>query len=141
MPRPGEAGRLPRKSAEASPLPKTPFTRSLFPHQTARAGRRGPVPSRAVSFLPRLLPKEAVMRRFLTLASLLLLNVRAPAQTSSGPLLLRQPTVSQTQIAFSYAGDIWVVPRQGGEARRLAAGQGSATNPLFSPDGSMIAYT
>lgn len=59
---------------------------------------------------------------------------------SSDHLLLRSPALSKTQIAFSYAGDIWVVPRDGGEARRLTAGIGSATNPRFSPDGSMIAY-
>ena len=58
-----------------------------------------------------------------------------------GPLLLREPAVGRTHIAFSYAGDIWIVPREGGEARRLTAGQGTARNPRFSPDGSTIAYT
>lgn len=59
---------------------------------------------------------------------------------SSDYLLLRNPALSKTQIAFSYAGDIWVVSRDGGEARRLTAGLMNATNPHFSPDGSMIAY-
>ena len=40
------------------------------------------------------------------------------------PHLLRWPTVSQTQIAFSYAGDLWIVPREGGDARRLTSGIG-----------------
>ena len=35
------------------------------------------------------------------------------------PLLLRKPALSRTQIAFSYAGDLWVVGREGGDARRV----------------------
>ena len=30
--------------------------------------------------------------------------------------LLRQPDVSQTHITFVYAGDIWIVPKEGGAA-------------------------
>jgi tricorn protease len=41
------------------------------------------------------------------------------ASWSSAFLLLRNPTLSQDRIAFLYADDIWMVPRQGGEARRL----------------------
>ena len=33
--------------------------------------------------------------------------------------LLRQPGISATLIAFAYGGEIWVVPRSGGEALRL----------------------
>ncbi|HKY04473.1 MAG TPA: PDZ domain-containing protein, partial [Blastocatellia bacterium] len=62
------------------------------------------------------------------------------AQTAE-PTLLQKPTVSQTQIAFVYAGDIWVVSRQGGDAKRLTAGVGIETDPLFSPDGKWIAFT
>jgi tricorn protease len=82
------------------------------------------------------------MKKLALLLSLMVLSVPAWAQSSSsGPLLLRTPTVSRTQIAFSYAGDIWVAPRSGGDARRVTAGEGSATRPTFSPDGSLIAYT
>ena len=38
------------------------------------------------------------------------------------PLLLQRPTVSATQVAFVYAGDLWLVNRDGGDARRLTAG-------------------
>ena len=30
------------------------------------------------------------------------------------PLLLRAPALSATDICFSFAGDIWLVPRSGG---------------------------
>ena len=58
-----------------------------------------------------------------------------------GPLLLRTPTVSRTQIAFSYAEDLWIVGRDGGEARRLTSAVGAETGPVFSPDGAWIAFT
>ncbi len=62
------------------------------------------------------------------------------AQTS-GPLLLQQPTISRTLVAFTYGGNVWTAPRSGGAARRLTAGTGLATNPAFSPDGKSIAFT
>ena len=56
------------------------------------------------------------------------------------PLLLRQPSVSRSQIVFSYAGSLWIASREGGEARRLTTG-GHESNPIFSPDGALIAFT
>ena len=55
-------------------------------------------------------------------------------------LLLQTPTLSKTQIAFVYGGDIWTVNREGGEAHRLVTGHDLLTGPIFSPDGSMIAF-
>jgi tricorn protease len=66
------------------------------------------------------------------------------AATLSGQIdarLLRQPDVSATQIAFVYAGDIWVVPKAGGLASRLSSPRGEETFPRFSPDGAQIAFT
>jgi tricorn protease len=57
------------------------------------------------------------------------------------PLLLQSPAVSQTQIAFAWGGDIWIVNREGGDARRLVTGTGLESRPIFSPDGSLVAYT
>ena len=55
--------------------------------------------------------------------------------------MLRQPNVSQTQIAFVYAGDIWVVAKSGGIAQRLSSPLWEESFPKFSPDGSLIAYS
>ena len=60
---------------------------------------------------------------------------------ASGPLLMQKPTLSKTHIAFAYAGDLWLVPREGGNARLLTSGEGTKSDPVFSPDGSMIAFT
>ena len=55
--------------------------------------------------------------------------------------MLRQPDVSATQIAFVYAGDVWVVPKAGGVASRLSSPRGEESFPRFSPDGRLIAFT
>ncbi|MDX1502939.1 MAG: PDZ domain-containing protein [Thermoanaerobaculia bacterium] len=65
-----------------------------------------------------------------------LLGGSAAAET----LLLREPDVSDTQIVFAYARDIWIVGREGGEARRLTSYPGVEGFPKFSPDGSQVAF-
>src|SRR5260370_1695968 len=80
------------------------------------------------------------MKRLLfPLLCILLLTAAALAQANK-PLLMRDPTLSKTQIVFSYAGDLWVVSREGGEATRLTIGLGN-DSPRFSPDGRWIAFT
>ena len=55
--------------------------------------------------------------------------------------MLRYPDVSNTHICFVYAGDIWVVAKQGGLAHRLSSPMGEEVFPRFSPDGSEIAFS
>jgi len=55
--------------------------------------------------------------------------------------MMRYPDVSATQIAFVYAGDIWVAPKTGGPALRLSSPKGEESFPRFSPDGSQIAFS
>ncbi|NJM24838.1 MAG: hypothetical protein HC859_04270, partial [Bacteroidia bacterium] len=38
---------------------------------------------------------------------------------AQGTQLLRQPTISDSHIVFVYANDLWIVPGNGGDARRL----------------------
>ncbi len=54
---------------------------------------------------------------------------------------LNFPDINGDLIAFSYAGDIWTVSAQGGEARRLTAHPGLELFPKISPDGRWIAFS
>jgi len=67
--------------------------------------------------------------------------VSCAASAAETPLLLQEPTVSKTHIVFAFAGDLWTVPREGGEAKQLTAGLGTESNPVFSPDGSLVAFS
>src|SRR3954464_15243102 len=55
--------------------------------------------------------------------------------------LMRMPAVSETQITFVYAGDIWVAPKEGGTAIRLSSPRGEESWPRFSPSGEEIAFS
>ena len=61
--------------------------------------------------------------------------------TSAQTLLLRQPSVSDKRIAFAYANNIWIVGREGGDARRITSFQGETANPKLSPDGRWVAFS
>lgn len=55
--------------------------------------------------------------------------------------LLRYPNSSQTQIVFFYAGNLYVVDKSGGVARKLTSSEGYEMFPQFSPDGNFIALS
>ena len=55
--------------------------------------------------------------------------------------LFRYADVSESQIAFVYAGDIWVVAKEGGQASRLSSPEGEEVRPKFSPDGKTLAFS
>jgi tricorn protease len=80
------------------------------------------------------------MRGLLALI-VVLLSLQPLLAAEAPPHLLQHPSLSASSIAFDYAGAIWTVPRQGGEARLVAQGQGDCEHPIFSPDGRQIAYT
>lgn len=78
------------------------------------------------------------------LVLLALLAAGPGGATASGPapqtLLLRQPDISADHLVFVYAGDIWVAQRDGSLPRRLTTSPAEENTPLFSPDGSLIAF-
>ena len=73
-----------------------------------------------------------------TIAIFVLLNFSVSAQTETK--LMQQPALSNTQIAFIYAQDLWVADKDGSNPKRLTIDHGIESNPIFSPDGSMIAF-
>ena len=73
--------------------------------------------------------------------SLFVLVLLAGFGFSQGTMLLRQPTISNTQVAFVYANDLWIVGKDGGDAKRLTSNEGQESLPHFSPDGKWIAFT
>lgn len=51
------------------------------------------------------------------------------------------PSPDGTQIAFSWQGDLWLVPIAGGVAQRLTVHPAYDFAPIWSPDGKKIAFT
>ena len=83
-----------------------------------------------------------MVHRLLGLLTTGLMLVLSPLSRAhaSGPLVLSDPALSATHIAFAHAGQIWSVPREGGRASRIVTGQSANSHPVYSPDGKWIAY-
>ena len=71
-----------------------------------------------------------MMRTLLSRFPWLLFSVM-PLYAQIDARMLREPDVSATEIAFVYAGDIWVVPKSGGLAHRLSSPKGGGIVPAF----------
>lgn len=69
----------------------------------------------------------------------LLLQIRISAAEDSR--LLRFPDINNDLIVFVYAGDIWSVSANGGDAKRLTSHPGMELFPKISPDGKWIAFS
>src|SRR5664279_2858575 len=80
------------------------------------------------------------VRLSLLVAMLAILAGGWKARGDEAPLLLQGPTLSKTEIVFSYGGYLWSVSREGGAARQLTTG-GHESSPVFSPDGKWIAFS
>lgn len=71
-----------------------------------------------------------------------------PGPTLSAPIDVREGTWMNLdlspdgrEIAFDLLGDIYVLPIEGGEAKRIASGVAWQMQPRYSPDGAKIAFT
>jgi tricorn protease len=77
----------------------------------------------------------------LSLCLAVMAGVATTAHAQIDARMLRYPAVSKTQIAFVYAGDIWLVAKDGGSAFRLTSSPGEESFPRFSPDGTKVAFS
>jgi tricorn protease len=64
------------------------------------------------------------------------------AQDASKPSFA-EPGISPdgSTIAFASGGDIWEVPSRGGDARLLVSHPATESRPMYSPDGTRLAFT
>ena len=79
------------------------------------------------------------MKKLFLLAIALTVFISTNAQISAK--LMRYMDVSETQIAFVYGGDIWIVSKTGGTAMQITHSPGEESWPKFSPDGKQLGYT
>ena len=78
--------------------------------------------------------------KYLSIVASGVLVLLANATMAQQTLLLRQPDISADKLTFVYAGDIWVANRDGSDPQRLTSNPAEENSPIFSPDGSWIAF-
>jgi tricorn protease len=71
-----------------------------------------------------------------------LVLLTALVSNAQNPLWMRYPAISPdgSQVAFSYKGDIYKVSINGGKAIRLTTHEAFDSNPVWSPQGDLIAF-
>ncbi len=84
---------------------------------------------------------RAILRAAATAVALAIVS-SAPALAVERGLWMRQPAISPDgrSIAFNYRGNLWKVSANGGIATPLTVGASYNTSPVWSPDGSRIAF-
>lgn len=81
--------------------------------------------------------------RMLLTACLLTLTLAAGAAAAAEAFMPRWPAITPDgkTIVFSFQGDLWSVPSDGGDARRLTAHEAYDSHPVISPDGELVAFS
>jgi len=99
----------------------------------------------------RLLSRRPPMRRSASIVVAILATLPSfrdvVAQVSPRPTAAPRPVFAEPaiapnadEIAFVHAGDIWVAPARGGEGRLLVAHPANDSRPVYSPDGTRLAF-
>lgn len=84
------------------------------------------------------------MRALKILLPIIIISLFAVSlQAQSTHQIMREPAINAdgTVISFSYQGDIWTVPFEGGKANRLTIHQAYESSPKWSPDGETLAFS
>jgi tricorn protease len=81
------------------------------------------------------------MRRYLPSLFILLVMFTSLILAQNEARLFRFPAIYDSQIVFTYAGDLYIVSANGGIARKLTSHKGYEMFARFSPDGKYIAFT
>ena len=65
-----------------------------------------------------------------------------PALAQKSAPYFTEPSVSpnRAEVAFVSGGDIWTAPLAGGEAHLLVSHPANETRPMYSPDGTRLAF-
>lgn len=79
------------------------------------------------------------MKKLLLITIASLIYIQASAVNDAR--MMRFPDINGDLIVFVYAGDIWSVSSNGGEAKRLTSHPGIELFPKISPDGKWIAFS
>ncbi len=85
--------------------------------------------------------RNLVTKILLVFTAIFIISGQSYAININDTRLMHQPALSSTQIAFIYANDLWTANADGTNAKRLTADEGVESNPCFSPDGKLIAFS
>jgi len=94
-------------------------------------------------FRSRTLFQDSLLSLTRWAATFLLLSIAGLGVAEEMPegRLMRFPDIYMDRIVFSYGGDLWLVPSEGGIAHRITSHPGQELFAKFSPDGKWIAFT
>jgi len=86
--------------------------------------------------------KRTTLRQTIVLAAAAAVLTALAATAQVSPLWMRYASIAPdgSRIAFCYKGDIYVVPATGGQAVQLTSQPSHETHPVWSPDGSLLAF-
>lgn len=85
--------------------------------------------------------KHFVMFSIFLFATVLSFPVQGATVNTVDTRMMSQAAVSNNSIAFIYAEDMWTAGIDGSNPRRLTIDEGVESNPYFSPDGRLIAFS
>src|SRR5687767_8592568 len=80
---------------------------------------------------------QIIHKEMIVIFFLLIVTTAAGQRT----MLLRQPSLSTQSIVFVHGDDLWVVGKDGGDARGLTSAIGTETSARIRPDGNAVAFT